>query len=191
MHDPRDEAKGNPFDHPLERQKSVGDLPAQRSGALLRHDVERVLTAAATRAMGIDSAPMGNAQLFEADRRALRLVAQSGFTTEFTDFFRIVEDTASACGTASSTGRPVWVSDVAQSPIFAQTDSLEVILAAGSRAVASIPVASPAGQLIGMISLHHQRPIGWTEERRLELEQFCRSVGALLDGMIQSDPGER
>ena len=42
--------------------------------------------------MQIDGAPMGNAQLFEAHLPALRLVAQSGFTTEFIDFFNPASD---------------------------------------------------------------------------------------------------
>ena len=167
-----------------ERIRTHEDLARWQSKVLLRRSVIRVLDAAAKNAMQIDGAPMGNAQLFEAHLPALQLAAQSGFTTEVIDFFNIVDDAASACGNALSTGRPVWVPDITPSSIFAGTRSLQIMLDAGSRAVASLPVTDRRGRLIAMISTHHVRPTRWTDQRRRELEHLSQEAGRRLHDMI-------
>jgi len=125
----------------------------------------RVMNAAIERAMLIDGASMANAQLLDPHAKGLRIVAHSGFTREFLEFFELVEDTASACGSALAAGTAVWVADTTRSPIFAGTAAREVTLEAGSRAVASVPVTAPNGAVIGMISIHHRRPANWSDRQ--------------------------
>jgi GAF domain-containing protein len=150
-----------------------------------------VLNAAIQRAMLSDGASMANAQLLDPQRAGLQIVAHSGFTTEFLEFFALVDDTASACGSALPAGAPVWVTDTTRSPISAGTRAFEVMLEAGSRAVASMPVTSPAGRLIGMLSTHHTPPASWTDQRKQELQSLANSTGRLLDHFTPTMPEGR
>jgi GAF domain-containing protein len=59
-----------------------------------------------------------------------------------------------------------------------------VLTDTGLRAVASLPVISPSGRLIGVISTHHTRPTAWTDERKLDLERLARSIGRLLHELV-------
>jgi GAF domain-containing protein len=163
----------------------------QRERRASTPDVIRVLNAAIERAMLIDGASMANAQLLDPQRPGLRIAAHSGFTTEFLEFFALVDDTASACGSALAGGTPVWVADTTRSPIFAGTPALEVMLEAGSRAVASVPVTSPTGRLIGMISTHHTRPTSWTDQLKQEMQSLADATGRLLDHFTPAMPEGR
>jgi GAF domain-containing protein len=165
----------------LRRIRTVDDLWRRRDGPRASsRDLLNVLTAALERVMAIDGASIANAQLLDA-RGRLQIVAHTGFGAEFLEFFRIVDDPRSACGSALRSARPVWVGDVTQSPIFAGTPALEVMNDAGSRAVASIPLISGGGRLIGMISTHHNRRTSWTQGRRQGLMAAASLTGRLLE----------
>jgi anti-anti-sigma factor len=135
---------------------------------------------AVAEAMEVSGADAGNAQVVDPASGALRIVAEQGFQREFLDFFEIVHDEESACGTALAAGEPVWVPDVARSPIFAGTPALDVMLNAGSRAVASLPVLADDGRVIAMISVHHHRPTAWTRRQRQQLAEVATATGRLL-----------
>src|SRR5262249_22134743 len=63
------------------------------------------------------------------------------------------------------------VEDVTQSTIFAGQASLDVLLAAGVRAVQSTPLVSGAGNVLGMVSTHFSQPtrLGEQELRLMDL----------------------
>ncbi len=151
-------------------------------------DVAAILDAAIETAMRIGHADMSNAQLLDSTTGALRIVAQRGFTSPFLDFFEIVDDNESACGTALNRSKAVWVSDITRSPIFADTPGLDVVLDAGARAVASLPVKSAGGEPIAMISIHHVRPTDWPVQQRLALGQLARSTGELCLKVMGAHP---
>ena len=138
--------------------------------------------------MRIDGAAKATAQLVQPGSHALRLVAQQGFSTEFIDFFKTVNDTTTACGSALESGAPVLISDITKSPVFAGTVGLQVMLRAGSRAVASVPVGAPHDRLIAMISTHHPQTTAWTDNRILALRHLCESTGLLLHHLLHN-PG--
>ncbi|HEX3689316.1 MAG TPA: GAF domain-containing protein [Solirubrobacteraceae bacterium] len=165
--------------------QTIDDLRNRRLGHTERSaDVVEVLNGAVARAMAIDGAPMGHAHLVEPRTRALRMVLHSGFTTDFVDFFGVTDDSASAM--ALATGQPVWVPDVMRSTVFADTPALAIMLGAGSRAVASLPLTSRRGATLAIISTHHKRRRGWTNDRRLELEGLARSTARMLDRAIDA-----
>ena len=141
--------------------------------------------AAVAEAIGVSGADTGNAQLVDPATGALRIVAQQGFKRRFLDFFEIVHDEESACGTALAAGKPVWVPEVARSAIFAGTPALDVMLDAGSRAVASVPVRAHDGNVIAMISVHYHQPTTWAEQQRQQLATVAAVTGRLL-----SAPGQ-
>jgi signal transduction histidine kinase len=55
-------------------------------------------------------------------------------------------------------GERVVIEDVTTSPVFAGTPALDVLLAAGVRAVQSTPLADRSGRLAGMLSTHYRAP---------------------------------
>lgn len=150
-------------------------------------DVVAIFDAAIETALQIDRADMGNAQLLDPQDRSLRIIAQRGFKRDFLQFFEIVDDEESACGAALNSGHPVWVPDTAGSEIFMGTPALDVMLDAGSRAVASLPVITPTGRLIAMISTHHNRRPARTNERKRKLEQLAHSTGRLIENLTPNE----
>jgi anti-anti-sigma factor len=142
--------------------------------------VSSACAVAVAEAMEVSGADAGNAQLVDPASGVLRIVAEHGFEREFLDFFEIVHDEESACGTALAAGEPVWVPEVAMSPIFAGTPALDVMLGAGARAVASLPVQAHDGRVIAMISVHHRRPTDWTKAQRQHLAEIAAATGRLL-----------
>jgi signal transduction histidine kinase len=104
-------------------------------------------------------AEKGNLQLLDQASGALVVAVQRGFEEAFLKFFAAVRDSSSAsCGNAMKSKEPVIVEDVTQSAIYAGQASLNVLLAAGVRAVASFPLISSAGNVLGVISTHFGQP---------------------------------
>ena len=141
--------------------------------SLLLHDI---LDAA----IEITGAQMGNIQLLEGD--LLRITAQRGFDRPFLEFFDSVHGEQAACGTALQRGERVIVDDVRNSPIFAGTPALEVMLAAGARAVQSTPLVSRSGRVLGMFSTHYQHAPQQPSERALRLlDILARQAADLIE----------
>ena len=141
--------------------------------SLLLHDI---LDAA----IAITGAQMGNIQLLEGD--VLRIAAQRGFDRPFLEFFASVHGEQAACGTALQRGERVIVDDVLNSPIFVGTPALDVMVAAGARAVQSTPLVSRSGRVLGMFSTHYQRAPQQPSERALRLlDILARQAADLIE----------
>ena len=141
--------------------------------SLLLHDI---LDAA----IEITGAQMGNIQLLEGD--VLRITAQRGFDRPFLEFFASVHGEQAACGTALQRGERVIVDDVLNSPIFVGTPALDVMVAAGARAVQSTPLVSRSGRVLGMFSTHYQRAPQQPSERALRLlDILARQAADLIE----------
>jgi anti-anti-sigma factor len=151
-------------------------------GSVLAADaVAAACEAAVLEAIRVTGADKGNAQIVDPATGALRIVAQRGFKRPFLEFFDFVDGKESACGTALMTGTSVWVPDVARSPIFSGTPALVVMLGAGARAVASVPMlARNDGGVLGMVSVHCRKPTVWTERQRQQLAALAAETGRVL-----------
>lgn len=157
----------------------------------LSHDCVRVLNRAIERAMEIDGAPMANAQILDAEHETLRIVAQAGLSPQFIDFFeRVDHDSQASCGEALAKNRPLWVEDAVNSPIFAGSQALEVLLDTGSRRCASVPVRAPNGKVIAMINTHHDRAAHWTDYQKRGLEALAHTTGRLLHTLLPAVNGD-
>jgi two-component sensor histidine kinase/integral membrane sensor domain MASE1 len=120
--------------------------------------MERCLQLILDAAIEITGADKGNIQLLEPGSGAATIVVQRGFDDRFLTFFATVHrDSASAGGTALNSQERVIVEDVGQSPIFAGTPALDVMLEAGARACQSTPLVSK-GKVLGVLSTHFGRP---------------------------------
>jgi PAS domain S-box-containing protein len=124
---------------------------------VLNGDLSAVLDEIIDAAVSITKADMGNIQILDPESGRLKIMAQHGFERQFLDYFNSVAEGRAACGTAMMRGERVVVEDVPRSPIFVDTpEDLEVMLAAGVRAVQSTPLLSRSGRLLGMFSTHYR-----------------------------------
>lgn len=118
------------------------------------------LAGALTHAMRATGARMGSAQYFHQATGTLRLVAHPGFGRRFGSFFETVQGYDTSCGAAATDQRPVYVRNVANSPIFAGSPDLEVLIRSGVGSCVSIPVVTADG-LLGVVSAHQPVPEEW------------------------------
>jgi signal transduction protein with GAF and PtsI domain len=134
---------------------------------------ERVLDAAIL----VGGADCANVQLVHRRLRGLELTAQRGFQRPFLEFFRFVNDAHSACGMALKQRCPIMVDDVCNSPIFANTPQLELLLDAGVRAVKSVPLVGGTGRTLGMLSVHYRQPRRERNGESACLKVLARAIG--------------
>jgi PAS domain S-box-containing protein len=124
---------------------------------------------------------MGNIRLRDPESGALRIVAQRGFRREFLEFFALTTEDVGSWGTAMRSLERTIVEDVTQSPIFAGTPALDVLLAAGVRAVQSTPIFTRSGALVGMLSTHYRTPRRPSEHELGLLDLVARQLADLVE----------
>jgi RNA polymerase sigma-70 factor (ECF subfamily) len=139
-----------------------------------------VCARALSTAICLSGADMGNVQIVGPASGVLRIVAQQGFSPAFLDYFSAIDGGTSACGQALQGARPVWVSDVSTSPVFADSEALRVVLEAGVSAVASVPVVDTEGNVRAVISVHSRRRAIWTAEQEQRLEGLALATSREL-----------
>lgn len=132
---------------------SSGLLPTLPSGLVLSNSHPE-LSEVVARAIEMAGADMGNLQILNPRTNNLHIAAQVGLSKRFLEFFETVQHNQGACGTAMARGQRVIVDNVASNPIFRGTKAREIILKEGVRAVQSIPLTTPSGQLVGVLSTH-------------------------------------
>jgi len=131
-------------------------------------------------AIEITGARMGNIQLVEGG--TLRIAVQQGLPQQFLEFFEDAERQQAACYAALERRERVIVEDVTTSPIFAGTPTLDVLLAAGARAVQSTPLVSRSGRTLGMLSTHYGHAPARPTDRALRLlDILARQAADLIE----------
>ena len=119
----------------------------------LQEGLETML-AASIELMGAD---MGHVQIFDPERNALVIAAQSGFGLHFLSFFEEVRANGEfACGRALRAGIQIAIEDVETDERFVPMRA--VARAAGFRAVLSTPLLGRGGVPLGMLSTHFRKP---------------------------------
>ena len=151
---PELEEFGNPLDEGIAGLRRLHEFATRMLEA---NDLHSVLDEILTAAEELTHADMGNLQLVDSEG-ALRIECQHGFSIEFLEFFGRVMHSENACGAALQQRKQVCVEDVEQSPIFAGTPALPVMLKAGARAVQSTPIVTRDGRLLGIFSTHYKTP---------------------------------
>ncbi|MFD0307161.1 GAF domain-containing protein [Streptomyces sp. NPDC127119] len=163
------------------RALRIAETPGVSTGRADGRRNEVVLRQALATALRVTGAPMGNVQFLDPASDTLRISAQRGFHHPFLSYFRSVEVAGhgSACGAAARQRRPVFVEDIRASPLFVGTAAGDVLHDAGVRAVASLPVMTPGGELAGMLSVHRAKPTVWAAEARSELGYVIQAADRL------------
>jgi PAS domain S-box-containing protein len=138
-------------------------------------------------AIAATDADMGSIQLRERGCGRLRIMASRGFEAPFLDFFNAVHDGQAACGTAMQTGERIIIEDVTTSPVFVGTPALDVLLAAGVRAVQSTPLVNRSGSLVGMLSTHYRTPRRPAERDLRLLDLLARQAADYIERMYTQE----
>ena len=89
----------------------------------------------------------------------------------------VIGPCAGSCGTAAFTGQPVFVSDIASDPLWA--DYKEIALSYGLRACWSIPIMTRGRKVLGTFAMYHQEPREPTV-RDLALVDLITQTAALV-----------
>src|SRR5262245_30773839 len=151
-------------------------VAAELNGSRSRHDD---LHCYLDDAIAITAADMGNIQFLDRDG-SLRIAVHRGFKEPFLQFFQCVQGGHCACGTTLKQRKRTIIDDVTKSPVFTGTPALEVMLAAGARAVQSTPLIDDAGQFVGVLSTHFKRPHRPTDLALLKLDRLAQRAAAAL-----------
>jgi PAS domain S-box-containing protein len=153
-----------------ERRKAQEKITGNMKALMLLHEVgefcarptnsmQRCLQKILKAAMRIANADKGDLQIIDPQSRALKIAVHSGLAKPFLEFFSDVKtNDATACAVAMREAKYTIVDDVTRSDIFTGQRSLRILLAAGVRAVHSVPLKSTSGTLVGILSVHFSKP---------------------------------
>ena len=156
------------------------------ASSLLPSNLSSALSDVVARAIEMSGADMGNLQILDPRTNRLRIAAQFGFSGQFLEFFDKVQHNQGPCGAALSRGQRVIVDDVANDPIFRGTESREVVLREGIRAVQSVPLKTFSGQLVGVLSTHF-RVVKPSRQRLLQItDAFAQEIAELIRSKVQA-----
>jgi GAF domain-containing protein len=85
---------------------------------------------------------------------------------------------AGSCGTAAFLGRPVYVSDIVNDPLWANYRDLAVDH--GLRACWSTPIRNSEGTLLGTFAVYHQRPRSPTKDEIESIRTITEHVARAI-----------
>jgi anti-sigma B factor antagonist len=144
-------------------------------------DVLAILETTVHEAMRRVHAHAANVQLFDPSTQTLRIVAQEGFGRKFLEFFEVASDDGSDFGARTLTRHPLWIGDVTKSPFLSGSPALDVLLDAGSRSIASLPIRGGSGELIAVLSAHRPAAGQWAPADRRSLDGLAHAAGRLTE----------
>jgi GAF domain-containing protein len=145
-------------------------------------DFEGCLDAIVDAAIFVTGADKGNLQLLDRSSGCLTIRAQRGFDQAFLDFFCSVHDRSDAsCGAALAGSRQVIVEDVASSEIFRDKPAAEVLLKAKISACQSTPLTTRAGEVVGVLSTHFERPRRLAARERSYMQVLARRAADFIE----------
>jgi GAF domain-containing protein len=159
--------------------------------ALAAQTSEKAVAAAAlglgVRAMGVR---LGNLQLIDwMDGAELRIAANCGFDEAFlAGFASVTTRDPCACGRALLLRRPVIVDDVMADEGFASLRPFAN--QSGFRSVASIPLLSTGGALLGVISVHADEPSSFGDSEVKTLRTIALGAADALIRVRAYGPGD-
>jgi PAS domain S-box-containing protein len=142
---------------------------------------EAILRELLDTAIAISQADCGNIQILDPTSDRLKVVAHRNLPDDWLNYWKGVAPGHGAAGTALAARERVVVEDVTQSPVFVGTDSLDIQLQAGIRAVQSTPLISRSGALIGMFSTHWKAPHRIPEQTLRLLDLLARRAADLIE----------
>jgi len=173
----------------IELLESQGELAADLAARIRLHELSTRLLAGTElpsmleevldAVIALQHADFGHVQLYDADAKALQIVAQRGFRQDFLDYFGRVHEGEAACGQALQREARVVIEDVELDAGFAP--HRPIAASAGFRAVQSTPLFSRGGEPLGMISTHFRRPHRPSERDLRLTDLYAVQVAELIE----------
>jgi PAS domain S-box-containing protein len=148
---------------------------------LSEQPAEAILRELLDTAIAISHADYGNIQILDPASAQLEVVAQRNLPDSWLNYWRRVAPGHGAPGAALAARERVVVEDVTRSPLFVGTESLDIQLKAGIRAVQSTPLISRSGALIGTFSTHWKAPHRISEQTLRLLDLLARRAADLIE----------
>ncbi|HVU29247.1 MAG TPA: ATP-binding protein [Sphingomicrobium sp.] len=126
-----------------------------------------------------NSGVLASILLLDADGRHLVHGAAPSLPDAYNEAINGIEigPSVGSCGTAAATGEPVYVSDIANDPLWANFKDLA--LDHGLKACWSIPIRSGSGTILGTFAMYHREPREPVEDD-LQLVRLIVQTAALL-----------
>jgi len=150
------------------------------SRLLATRDLTIALDEVMDAAIALLGADFGTIQLYNPQKKGLEIVVQRDFSQAFLDTFQLVGiDDESACARALRSGEPVIVEDVLLDPHYAAFRAIAA--ESGYRAVHSVPLRIPGGEVLGMLSTHFRAPHRASEHQLRVLDLYGRQAVELID----------
>jgi anti-anti-sigma regulatory factor len=143
-------------------------------------DRRQVLKAAMYEAVVLSDADTGELHLADpAQNHALVLEEHHRLSPEYRDWSALVSGPPAICARAQAGGTTISVADSATEPGLSGRRAGETLLAAGVRAVHSVPMVDASGDCKGVLSVHRAEPGAWlTGGQRSALEELASEVAA-------------
>jgi hypothetical protein len=129
-------------------------------------------------ALSLVGADRGNIQVRQPGTGSLIIAAQSGFDTEFLDYFAVTKDDASACGRAAIRRSQIVIADLTIDPGFAP--HREIAWASGFRGVCSTPLLDGRSNVMGVLSTHYERAYRPSQRELAMLRRLAGLLGSML-----------
>jgi PAS domain S-box-containing protein len=143
--------------HLTEELDALARLETVRSLRMTPSNRQAVLDELLGTALAINQADMGMLQLGDNDGERLTVVAQRGFDKPSLESLNGGGPDPGA-DAALRSREQVTVEDVAGSPLFADSTALDRHVAAGVRALQSVPLVTRQGKVIGVLTTHFRAP---------------------------------
>jgi signal transduction histidine kinase len=142
-------------------------------------ELEPLLEEVLDASIALLDADFGSVQLHDEATGTLAVVAQRGFTREFLDHFGRLFEGMAACGEPAPRRDLIIVEDIRSDPLFAP--HVDVVSAAGYRAVQSTPMLGNRGQVLGVISTHFRHPHRPSERELRFVDLYARQAAAMIE----------
>lgn len=132
------------------------------------------------------SGVLGSILLLDEDGKRLLHGAAPSLPDAYNDAIHGIEigATVGSCGTAAFTKKPVFVSDIATDPLWAEFKDLA--MGHRLRACWSIPILGGAGEVLGTFAMYHREPREPSEED-LSLVSLVTHTAALLISRMRAE----
>ncbi len=147
-------------------------------------EVRQTLSDLLNTAVLLARADMGKIHLFDAAKRALKIVAHHGFPDELVEYFHGVDsEDESVCSRALVSKTRVVIDDVSVDPFYVR--HVEAVKKVGFSAVQCTPLVNEDGEIVGALVTHYKKPHRLSPEEVDALDQLARHVAAQLERLMQ------
>jgi|SRR6185369_263796 len=131
-------------------------------------------------AIRVDSARLGNIQVYNHELGGLEICVQRGFTRKFLKSFQVVRpDDSCACGRALRWRKRISIPDITSDPFF--HPFLDTAAESGFRSVQSTPIINLNNEVVGVLSTHFAGVHYLSTEGASQLDRYATMAAELIN----------